>query len=184
METPEITVWASTFSGPTIDYQWFDRFVITDAGRPAKEAVDVQVLRPAGANRSRRGDFNQLYISMGGKALRRRVAHLFAAAGIKVGIGTHRSGPQAQSPLLEFVIVETASVSFMIHASPAGTEFQDDIQKQVENLHLDWINLDMSPNGRFSGILPQIWGMQPRSPEVEGMLIAPSKQVEVHCMQN
>ena len=185
LETPEITVWASTFSGPTIDYQWFDRFVITDAGRPAKEAVDVQVLRPVfGANRSRRGDFNQLYISMGGKALRRRVAHLFAAAGIKVGIGTHRWGPQAQSPLLEFVIVETASVSFMIHASPAGTEFPDDIQKQVENMHLDWINLDMSPNGRFSGILPQIWGMQPRSPEVESMLIAPSKQVKVHCMQN
>ena len=80
-----------------------------------KEAVDVQVLRPVpGANRSRPlGDFNQLYISMGGKALRRRVAHLFAAAGIKVGIGTHRSGPQAQSALLEFVIVETASVSFM-----------------------------------------------------------------------
>ena len=185
LETPEITVWASTFSGPTIDYQWFDRFVITDAGRPAKEAVDVQVLRPVpGANRSRRGDFNQLYISMGGKALWHRVAHLFAAAGIKVGIGTRRSGPQAHSPLLEFVIVETASVSFMIHASPAGTEFPDDIQKQVENMHLDWINLDMSPNGRFSGILPQIWGMQPRSPEVEGMLIAPSKQVKVHCMQN
>ena len=186
LETPELTVWASTFTGPTIDYQWFDRFVITDAGRPAKEAVDVQVLRPVpGANRSRRlGDFNQLYISMGGKALRHRVAHLFAAAGIKVGIGTRRSGPQAQSPLLEFVIVETASVSFMIHASPAGTEFPDDIQKQVENMHLDWINLDMSPNGRFSGILPQIWGMQPRSPEVESMLIAPSKQVKVHCMQN
>jgi len=185
LETPEIIVWASTFSGPTIDYQWFDRFVVTDAGRPAKEAVDVQVLRPVpGANRSRRGDFNQLYISMGGKALRHRVAHVFAAAGIKVGIGTRRSGPQAQSPLLEFVIVETASVSFMIHASPAGTEFPDDIQKQVENMHLDWINLDMSPNGRFAGILPQIWGMQPRSPEVESMLIAPSKQLKVHCMQN
>ena len=160
--------------------------MVTDAGRPAKEAVDVQVLRPVfGANRSRKlGDFNQLYISMGGKALRHRVAHLFAAAGIKVGIGTHRWGPQAQSPLLEFVIVETASVSFMIHASPAGTEFPDDIQKQVENTHLDWINLDMSPNARFTGILPQIWGMQPRSPKVEGMLIAPSKQVKVHCMQN
>ena len=184
LETPEITVWASTFSGPTIDYQWFDRFLVTDAGRPAKEAVDIQVLRPVpGANRSRRlGDFNQLYISMGGKALRRHDSHLFAAAGIKVGVGTRKWGPQAQSPLLEFVIVETASVSFMIHASPAGTEFPDDIQKQMENMHLDWINLDMSPNGRFSGILPQIWGMQPRSPEVESMLIAPSKQVKVHCM--
>ena len=27
LKTPEMTIWASTFEGPTVDYQWFERFV-------------------------------------------------------------------------------------------------------------------------------------------------------------
>ena len=26
LQTPEMTIWASTFEGPTLDYQWFERF--------------------------------------------------------------------------------------------------------------------------------------------------------------
>ena len=67
-------------------------------------------------------------------------------------------------------------MSFMVHASHAGAEFPDDIGKQVKYTHLDWINLEMVEAKRFKGVLPQLWGTIPRSPQVEEMLVAPSKR--------
>lgn len=183
MTTPEMTIWASTFQGPTIDYQWFDRFVVTDL--EGHELVDVSVRRAsADSNRSdfRIGDFKQLNIRMAGKLLRRRSSQLFSGGrDVKVGVGSRVVDPPRvhHSRLLEFVLVESDSISFMVHAAHAGAEFPGDFQKQVDNTHLDWINLEMVKSSHFSGILPQIWGLEPRTSEVEAMLIAPSKQTTV-----
>lgn len=187
LETPEMTVWASVFQGPTIDYQWFDRFKVTD--KDGKQIVDVTVRRVLpGSNRTqfRQTEFTQLDIKMGGRRqIRRRGQELFAADGVKVGVGARTVNPPRlhHTPVLEFVMVESDSISFMVHAAHAGAEFPDDFDQQVKNTHLDWINLDMvdpKKNG-FKGILPQIWRVQPRTPEVEAMLIAPSKKAMAVC---
>ncbi|CAL1148122.1 unnamed protein product, partial [Cladocopium goreaui] len=159
--------------GPTIDFQWFDRFMVT--AKDGKQIVDVTVRRALpGTNRTqfRPSEFTQLDIKMGGRnQIRRRGQELFAADGVKVGVGARAVNPPRlhHTPVLEFVMVESESISFMVHAAHAGAEFPDDFDQQVKNTHLDWVNLDMvdpKKNG-FKGILPQIWRVQPRTPEVE-----------------
>jgi len=182
LQTPEMIIWASTFEGPTLDYQWFERFVVTTPG--GTELVDIRVRHSEpGMNRSHfsRGDFRQLDIRLqGGKRLRRHSQKLFGSADgkVKIGVGARVYHPPRVhfTPLVEFVMVESDSISFMVHASHAGAEFPDDIGKQVKYTHLDWINLEMVEAKRFKGILPQLWGTIPRSPEVEEMLVAPSKR--------
>lgn len=187
LETPEMTVWASVFQGPSIDFQWFDRFMVT--GKDGGEYVDIRVRRHVpGMNRTdfRHNQFTQLDIKMSGRPIRRRGSQLFSAGDqVKVGVGSRTVNPPRlhHTPVLEFVMVESDSISFMVHASHAGAEFPDDFDKQVKNTHLDWINLEMvdpKKNG-FKGILPQIWRVQPRTPEVEAMLIAPSKKEMAVC---
>ena len=78
------------------------------------------------------------------------------------------------STLMEFVHVETATIAFFVQASRAGTEFPDDFQKQLRYSHLDWIVLDAKNRDSFTGILPQLWGLQPMTVEVAAMLTAPS----------
>lgn len=186
LETPEMTVWASVFQGPSIDFQWFDRFMVT--GKDGSEYVDVRVRRLLpGMNRTHfQNRFTQLDIKMSGRPMHRRGSQLFAAGEqVKVAVGTRTVSPPRlhHTPVLEFVMVESDSISFMVHASHAGAEFPDDFDKQVKNTHLDWINLEMvdpKKNG-FKGILPQIWRVQPRTAEVEAMLIAPSKKEMAVC---
>ncbi|CAE7744386.1 unnamed protein product [Symbiodinium sp. KB8] len=176
LQTPEMTIWASTFEGPTLDYQWFERFVVTTPG--GTELVDIKVRHSdPGMNRSHfnRGDFRQLDIRLqGGRSLRRHSQKLFGSADgkVKIGVGARVYHPPRVhfTPLVEFVMVESDSISFMVHASHAGAEFPDDIGKQVKYTHLDWINLEMVQAKRFTGVLPQLWGTIPRTPEVEEML--------------
>ncbi|CAE7591186.1 unnamed protein product [Symbiodinium sp. CCMP2456] len=184
LQTPEMIIWASTFEGPTLDYQWFERFVVTTPG--GTELVDIRVRHSEpGMNRSHfsRGDFRQLDIRLqGGRRLRRHSQKLFGSADgkVKIGVGARVYHPPRVhfTPLVEFVMVESDSISFMVHASHAGAEFPDDIGKQVKYTHLDWINLEMVQAKRFKGILPQLWGTIPQTPEVEEMLVAPSKRRE------
>ncbi|CAJ1442477.1 unnamed protein product [Effrenium voratum] len=182
LQTPEMTIWARTFTGPSIDYQWFDRFMITSP--EGKEIVDINVRRATpGANRSNfaRDNFRQLDIKVQGtKTLLHRSQQLYSAGSgnVKVGVGARVVHPPRvhSSPLLEFVMVESESISFMVHASHAGSEFPGDAAKQVKYTHLDWITLEMPGMASFRGVLPQIWGVQPRQPEVEEMLVAPSQR--------
>lgn len=42
--------------------------------------------------------------------------------------------------------------------------------------HLDWIHLESPSTANFTGILPQLWGLEARTPEVDAMLVAPSQR--------
>ena len=81
LQTPEMITWASTFEGPTVDYQWFERFVVTTPG--GTELVDIRVRHSEpGMNRSHfsRGDFRQLDVRLqGGKRLRRHSQKLLSS---------------------------------------------------------------------------------------------------------
>eukprot|EP00438_Fugacium_kawagutii_P000386 Skav234115 [mRNA] locus=scaffold4487:105770:106384:- [translate_table: standard] len=167
-----------------MDLQWFDSFLVT--GKDGSKYVELRVHQNAmNGSFFRYDQFRQLDIKISGKGIRRGSQQLFTANGINVGVGSHMmSLPNPRhTPLLEFVVVESKTISFMVHASHASAEFPDDFDQQLKYMHLDWINLDMADPRTFlfTGILPQIWGIQPRTVEVEAMLIAPSKKQGAIC---
>jgi len=173
LKTPELKLWASTFTGPSIDFQWFGRFVVTTV--EGLEMVAVQVRR--GAVKQNTSDFEDLVVTMSGRPLRGRGSQLYAGAnGTRVAVGVRSFRHLASNGNLEFVMVESPSISFMIHASPAATEFPKDAEKQLEFRHLDWIHLESPSTANFTGILPQLWGLEARTPEVDAMLVAPSQR--------
>ena len=129
LKTPELKLWASTFTGPSIDFQWFGRFVVTTV--EGLEMVAVQVRR--GAVKQTTSDFEELVVTMGGRPLRGRGSRLYAGAnGTHVAVGVRSLRHLASNGNLEFVMVESPSISFMIHASPAATQFPEDAEKQLE----------------------------------------------------
>jgi hypothetical protein len=181
LKTPEMTLFAKTFPGHTEDLQWFDCMAVVLPG--GSEAVRATIKRPeAGANhsRSRPGDFSQLEIRLGDKVLKRLQSQLYSVAGgsLRFGAGVQhgdRARLHSSSTQMEYLHVETASVSFVIYGSHAGTDFPDDVNLQAKYSHLDLHVMDIRGVDRLGGILPEIWGLTPRSPEVEGMLTPPSQ---------
>lgn len=181
LKTPEMTLFAKTFPGHTDDLQWFDCMAVVLPG--GSEAVRATIKRPeAGANhsRSRPVEFNQLEIRLGDKVLKRLQSQLYSVAGgsVRFGAGVqhgHRARLHSSSTQMEYLHVETASVSFVIYGSHAGTDFPDDVKLQAKYSHLDLHVMDIRGVDRLGGILPEIWGLTPRSPEVESMLTPPSQ---------
>eukprot|EP00930_Biecheleria_cincta_P019916 TRINITY_DN15088_c0_g1_i1.p1 TRINITY_DN15088_c0_g1~~TRINITY_DN15088_c0_g1_i1.p1 ORF type:complete len:1217 (-),score=139.46 TRINITY_DN15088_c0_g1_i1:45-3695(-) len=181
LKTPEMTLFAKTFPGHTVDLQWFDCMAVVLPG--GSEAVRATIKRPAaGSNhsRSRPGEFSQLEIRLGDKVLKRLQSQLYSVAGglVRFGAGVqhgHRARLHSSSTQMEYLHVETASISFVIYGSHAGTDFPDDVDLQAKYSHLDLHVMDIRGVDRLGGILPEIWGLQPRSPEVESMLIPPSQ---------
>lgn len=186
LETPDLTLWASVFPGPSQDLQWFERFRVT--GIDGQEVVDISVLRHQtleNRSSSRPGKFSQLRIKFPAlsEPLQSREPQLFSASvsgRIKVGVGTkHRRFFHAvvhTSPFIEFVVVESPSISFAVYACHAGNEFPDDQRLQAEYTHLDFVILESTGEEQFRGILPQLWGTTPRSDEVVAMTTPPSER--------
>lgn len=188
VQTPDLSISASVFQGPRADLQWFDRFFIrTPDGR---QVAEVGVKRESinhNNTRSRQNRvFSQLDIKLGDSEVPlhnlQRALFSFRDSAVKLGVGTQRYDPPRLhgQPVTEFVNIETASISFILVASHAGNEFPNDIELQKKHAHLDWITREMVGTKHFTGILPQIWGVQqPLSAEVAAMLQAPSESAQV-----
>lgn len=181
VKTPDVTIMASVFPGPSPDQQWFDRFIIfTPSG---EQVADVR-LAPQVTNRSgqiRRctvpGTLCQLEIFLSNSDAPAVTAkkHLFDIYGVKVGVGRQQVTQKVHGhPVIEFLAVETESITFIISAAHAGNEFPDDLQMQKKYTHLDWITLDMKDETTWTGILPELWGVAPLSDAVAAMKIAPT----------
>eukprot|EP00930_Biecheleria_cincta_P073402 TRINITY_DN606_c0_g2_i2.p1 TRINITY_DN606_c0_g2~~TRINITY_DN606_c0_g2_i2.p1 ORF type:complete len:506 (-),score=98.73 TRINITY_DN606_c0_g2_i2:119-1582(-) len=180
VQTPDLVVSASVFQGPRKDLQWFDRFFIKLPD--GRQVVVVGIKRDSGNNsaRSRQSVFSQLDIKLGGsqEPLRERKNILYSSPDgqVKIAIGSKRQDPPRLhgEPITEFVNVETKSISFVLVASHAGNEFPDDFEMQKKHAHMDWVTREMIGTKSFTGILPQIWGVQPLSEEVADMLKSPA----------
>lgn len=178
--TPDVAVMASVFRGPLIDQQWFDRFVILT---PRGEQVAEVRLAPQITNRSgqpRRctvpGTLCQLeiFLSNSNAPIATAKKHLFDIYGVKVGVGRQQVSQKVHGhPVIEFLAVETNSITFIISAAHAGNEFPHDLQMQRKYMHLDWITLDMKDETAWTGVLPELWGIAPLSDEVAAMKVAP-----------
>eukprot|EP00930_Biecheleria_cincta_P081063 TRINITY_DN6966_c0_g1_i3.p1 TRINITY_DN6966_c0_g1~~TRINITY_DN6966_c0_g1_i3.p1 ORF type:complete len:1342 (-),score=166.48 TRINITY_DN6966_c0_g1_i3:187-4212(-) len=190
LETPDLRLSATPLPGPTQDLQWFESFIIeTPHGqRVAKINVKPHALD---ANRShyRHHRFNQLDIWLGNADLPlemlRSQLYEIDGTGIKLAVSSSRHDPPRfhSIPVMEHVYVESQYIVFAVVVSHAGTEFPGDVKMQARYAHLDWFTVDMLGIEHYAGALPEIWGVQPMSAEVEAMLTAPSKRqlAEVHA---
>jgi len=190
VQTPDLSIFASVFQGPRADLQWFDRFIIKLPD--GRKVLEVGVKRES-INQNRTASrnhrmFSQLDIKLANsqEPLRKLERTLYSLGGgaVKVGVGTQKFDPPRLhgQPITEFVNVETASISFILVASHAGNEF-DDLELQKKHAHMDWITREMVGTQRFTGILPQIWGVQqPLSTEVAAMLQAPTESAQI-CVE-
>lgn len=185
LETPDLHLLASVMQGPEQDQQWFDHFVMTLPNGTA--FADIQVTKRFGQNRSsfaaRRGSrMSQLDIRLGNEEGQLEPVDLaagsFFAAGenIRIGIGERAFHPPRVHglPVMQYLHVEAPSAAFIIMASHAGNEFPHDYELQAKYAHLDWICLDLVNVASFSGILPELWGVQPQSEQVAAMTVPPS----------
>jgi len=187
VQTPDLAVSASMLQGPRKDLQWFDRFYIKLPD--GRQVVEVGVKREVPRNstwRSRQLLLSQLDIKLGGsqESLRERKNHAFESPDgqVKVAIGfrRHETSRLRGDPITEYVNVETKSITFLLIASHAGNEFPDDVEMQNKYVHLDWITREMIGTKSFTGILPQIWGVQkPMSEEVASMLKSPAESAPI-----
>lgn len=181
LETPDLTVFASTFQGPEPDQQWFGRFVV--ALPNGAKVADITVNERLGRNatHTRHDKFSQLHVKMGDSTepmeMTRHSLRSVHGSNVKIGVGSKRFDPPRLhgAPLVEFVHMESPSASFLIHASHAGTEFPDDLSLQAKYAHLDWMSFELVDVDSFSGILPELWGIQPLSDQVAQMKIPPSQ---------
>lgn len=188
VQTPDLSIYASVFQGPNADLQWFDRFFIKlPDGRPVVEVgVKRDLINQNSSALRQHRIFSQLDIKVGSsnEPLQRLQRTLYSTpdGSAKVGIGTQRYDPPRLhgQPITEFVSVETASIAFVLVASHAGNEFPHDIPLQKKHAHLDWITREMVSATSFTGILPQIWGVQqPLSADVAAMLQPPSESAQI-----
>jgi hypothetical protein len=190
VQTPDLSIFASVFQGPRADLQWFDRFIIKlpDGRKVLEVGVKRESINQNKTTSRQYRMFSQLEVKLGNsqEPLRelKRTLYAFGGGAVKVGVGTQRFDPPRLhgQPITEFVNVETASISFYLVASHAGNEF-DDLELQKKHAHLDWITHGMVGTEKFTGILPQIWGVQqPLSSEVSAMLQSPTESAQI-CVE-
>jgi len=191
LQTPDLSIYARVFQGPRADLQWFDRFFlrVPDGRKVLEVGVKRESINQNNTASRHHRVFNQLEIKMGNsqEPLKKLERSLFSVGGgsVKDAIGTTRYDPPRLhgQPITEYINVETASTSFTIVASHAGNEFPDDIELQKKHAHLDWITHEMFGSKSFTGILPQIWGVQqPLSAEVAAMLQSPTEAAQI-CVE-
>eukprot|EP00438_Fugacium_kawagutii_P024273 Skav206667 [mRNA] locus=scaffold56:152540:153694:+ [translate_table: standard] len=76
----------------------------------------------------------------------------------------------------EYLYFETPSLVFVITSSHAYVDFRDRPEMAFDYMHLDFIVMEAHRALRpqtFSGILPEIWDLRPRSDLVKSMLQPP-----------
>merc|ERR1712157_47812 len=86
--------------------------------------------------------------------------------------------PRLHTTNLEVAYVEAPSIAFTITPVSATVEFPNNVHLAHKYRHLDLAIMDMTNEYNFTGIFPQLWGLQPITPEVKAMKTSPSKRYE------
>jgi len=195
LEAPEVSILAKPLQGPK-DLQWFDRLqltlpdgkllaeVATAHGQKTTGETRVGDIRVMGAKRSLVGE--QMIVEVGEGV---QVAHysdgtLMSTKDGKVKAAWYKTPYHIARTHgkndIEHLHVETESIAFNIYSSHAGNEFPDDIAMQTKYNHLDFmVRSTMLPWSNYTGILPEIWEVIPRSAAVEAMTISPLDKAKV-----
>merc|ERR1712183_998355 len=79
-----------------------------------------------------------------------------------------------RDPTYEYLYVHTPDAVFAISPAHAAVDFPNSPVLALQYAHLDLFFIEMVDPTRFTGILPQLWGVIPKSPEVVAMLEPPA----------
>jgi len=177
LNTPEVSLLAMPLIGPK-DLQWFDRLkVVLPGGDVLAEVAAVR--KPSQVvNGYHFGEQINVMHGDGVQVAKAKEASLFSTKNGKVKAAAYKQPYHIARTHgkneIEHFHVETPSIAFNIYASHAGNEFPDAIDMQKEYIHLDFqITSSTKPMTSYSGVLPELWGTIPRSPEVEAMTVSP-----------
>eukprot|EP00929_Paragymnodinium_shiwhaense_P000243 TRINITY_DN100495_c0_g1_i1.p1 TRINITY_DN100495_c0_g1~~TRINITY_DN100495_c0_g1_i1.p1 ORF type:complete len:1729 (+),score=209.29 TRINITY_DN100495_c0_g1_i1:76-5262(+) len=205
VKSNDLNILASTFQGPTEDLQWFERIVVTlpddtrlvqitvKRSQPPRQSVkrvrdssgEMKTLRVSNATAPKRRLFESLEILLGDatEPLKHVTPQVYTrpasahSSALRIGVGdrpeSHPRASEMTSP--EVVYIESADIAFAIMAVAATAEFPSDYYAAHENKHLDLFIMDVKNEHTFSGVLPELWGVQPMSAQVRDMLKAPSQ---------
>ncbi|OLP96953.1 hypothetical protein AK812_SmicGene20749 [Symbiodinium microadriaticum] len=167
LQTPELRIYGQVFPGPELGLQWFGHLrVLRTDGTPVARASWLRRCS------SRKLDSLDVFL---GKDVRFELNC------------RQQARPQLASSRTEYLHFETPSIAFLIVAAHAGNEFPNDAKLALKYKHLagsrDFLILEMPRKETFTGelaifsevtgVLPEIWGLVPRSPAVEAMQLGP-----------
>jgi len=180
LEAPDVSILAKPLTGPTADLQWFDRLRITAPG--GKLIAEVSTVRELRSVDPQDAFGEQITVDFG-RSIQVQAydgATLFSTSDGKVKGAAYRQPYHLARTHgkneIEHVHIETPSISFNIYASHAGVEFPEDMALQLKYVHLDFaITSSTVPAAAFTGVLPELWEVIPRSQEVQAMLVPPSQ---------
>lgn len=169
LQSPDIHVSAKPHPGEKSQEQWLSEVRVTS--RSGLELLEVRIRNDLAIfNRSRvpRNAFESLEIRLGPAkepvllvpppdehltALRGKVVFLF---------GQQRSLFDGDGPRREVVMIVTAAMKMVIVSSSAQ-EFYTDPGLALKHAHLDLMFPEINQPDRLSGLLPELWGLQPLS---------------------
>jgi len=190
LQTNEVKLYGQVFPGPDHGLQWFEHFRVVLADDTP--VAHVQVKR-RGSNQtstrcsSRRLDSLELFLGRSQSPLRemqRRPMEFTAGPDVRFELNCRQQDrPLLASSRTEYMHFETPSIVFLIVAAHAGNEFPNDARLALKYQHLDLIILEMPRKQEFQGILPEIWGIRPRTAAVEAML-QPPEPSEALCQSD
>jgi len=182
LESPDVKVFGTAFPGPEAGQQWFDslRVALPDDSPVAL----VRTKRDASNRTSRRctsRKFESLDVLVGrsSRPLPAMESPEFTAGpSVRFQVGCRiQDRPLLNSPRTEYIHFETPSLVFIIVAAHAGNEFPDDPQLALQYRHVDFIVMEMTGERSFTGVLPEIWDISPRSEAVKSMLQPPDEEL-------
>lgn len=175
LATPEIRLYGKAFPGPEIGQQWFDEFLVAFPDDTSIVKVRVKQHESNGtawiSRRCSSPRFETLQIHLGQDASPLKdMRHLEYTAGKSVRFEVNCRNQAART---EYLYFETPSLVFVITSSHAYVDFRDRPELAFKYMHLDFIVMEALRPQTFSGILPEIWDLQPRSALVNAMLQPP-----------
>jgi len=173
LATPDLRLYGRVFPGPQIDQQWFDYFMVAlpDDTPIATVRVKPHSNRTLAASRrcgSKRFEMLDIFLGSGGRPLKEMRKMEYTAKSIRFEINCRN-----QAARTEYLYFETPSIVFVITSSHAGVDFRDDPLMAFKYMHLDFLVMEALRPQTYSGILPEVWEVRPRSAEVDAMLIPP-----------
>ncbi|CAJ1355267.1 unnamed protein product [Effrenium voratum] len=173
LATPDVRLYGSVFPGPELGQQWFGDFLVAfpDDTPIAKVRIRAASNRTSPARRCGSPRFEALEIYLGKDTMPLKdMRHLEYTAGKSIRFEINCRNQAART---EYMYFETPSLVFVITSSHAGVEFPENPELAFKYMHLDFIVMEAIRSQTFSGILPEIWDVRPRSPFVSAMLQPP-----------
>jgi len=188
LQTPELRIYGQVFPGPELGLQWFGhlRVLRTDGTPVARVNIKRGGLNHTSSRcSSRKLDSLDVFLGTSASPLRelnRRPMEFVAGKDVRFELNCRQQArPQLASSRTEYLHFETPSIAFLIVAAHAGNEFPNDAKLALKYKHLDFLILEMPRKETFTGVLPEIWGLVPRSPAVEAMLVPPAPETPQVC---